>query len=196
MPLSLFTSAFVAAFLILPLGGAFLDQSDHVMKEADDLLAVLSMEHLTPDVLDSGLDRYSPESKNEVVSRIARMSSPPGHLIARLTFILTDSNKPAVEKIFIANLHSQIPAARKFSLYGLQQLDNPDIERHAKSMLHDHDEGVLYAAFVILLPRAKKDDSLWKLLQKVYADHKADPAVQMAMNLLRANSITSEHPPK
>jgi hypothetical protein len=194
--LSLCTSGCLAASLIALFGGVLLDQSDHIKKEADELLSILSMEHLTPDVLDSGLKRFSPDSKNEVVSRVAQMPAPPGHLLTRLTFILTDENKPVVEKIYIANLHSQLPDARKFSLYGLEELSNPDLERYAKGMLHDRDDGVLYAACDILLPKAKKDEALWKSLQKVYVEHKDDVTIPNTMNLLRGSSIAASHPPK
>lgn len=186
-----------AAFAVLGviLGGIPVLQTDRLKEESDNLYTILNMSHLTPDVLDSGLKQFTPESKNEVINRVAHTPQPPGYLLARLPFILTDENKPVMQKIFIANLHSPLPEARKFSLYGLEKLGHPDLHRFAESMLRDRDDGVLYAACFILLPNAKKDEVLWKKLQRVYEERKDEVGLQMSLNLLRANSITLARPP-
>ncbi len=190
---SAFSGLLIAALSGI-LGGVSVIQSDQLKEESDKLFTILNMSHLTPDVLDSGLKQFSPESKDEVVSRISHTPQPSGVLLARLPFILTDENKLVMEKTFVANLHSPLPDARKFSLYGLEKLGHPELPRFAEGMLYDHDDNVLYAACFILLPRAKKDAVLWKKMQAVYAEHKNEPSLQMSMNLLRANSITQSHP--
>ena len=195
MNFSLASARIVLAACGVVVGGVAVLQTDQLKEESDRLFTTLNMSHLTPDVLDSGLKQFSPQSKNEVVNRVAHTPQPAGFLLARLPFILTDENRPVMEKTFIANLASPLGDARKFSLYGLEKLGSSDLSRYAESMLRDHDDGVLYAACYILLPKAKKDEVLWKKLQRVYEDRKDEVGLQMSMSFLRANSIMLAHPP-
>ncbi len=160
--------------------------------EIDQLLSILNAEDLRPDRLESGLADFSIESKNELMSRIARTFDPPpqARLLARLPFILTDANKPDMVTAFIANLRSPYPEARKFSLYGLEKLGHPGVVDFALASLRDDADEVLVAACSILLPKAKQDPRLWKVLQNVYTANKGKEKFYLSTSFLEAHSVT------
>lgn len=162
-----------------------------VRAEADRLFELLNAYDVPPAVLESGLKQFSVESKNEVASRVARTSdpAPSGRLLARLLFILTDANTPDVTAAYVRNLRSADPDARKFSLYGLQQLRHPTLTDFATAALKDDEDQVVNAACHILLPQAKQDPGLWKVLQDRFNVRKDDKRFSASTNLLRAHGI-------
>jgi hypothetical protein len=173
-----------------------MSEANTVTAEADRLFELLNAYDVPPVVLESGLKRFSSESKNELASRIARRTvpTPSGRLLARLLFILTDSNRNDVTAAYVNNLQSPLSDARKFSLYGLQQLQHPALTEFAKKALTDPEDQVLTASYHILLPEAKRDPQLWKLLQEKFDVHKADKSFSGSTNLLRAHGIEGPAP--
>jgi len=169
--------------------------SNGVAEETDRLLAVLNADEVPPHLLEAGLPDFSVASKNELVARVARTfaPAPSGRLLARLQFILTDQNKPDMVTAYVVNLRSPQAEARKFSLYGLQQLEHPALTDLALLSLRDDNDEVLFAACHILLPQARQEARLWKILQGVYAVHQGQKKFYMSMSLLEGHGI--EGPP-
>jgi len=164
-----------------------------VTAEANRLFELLNTYDVPPTILESGLKQFSVESKDELVSRVARtVPSPSGKLLARLLFVLTPANTSDVIAIYVRNLHSADPDARKFSLYGLQQLGHPAIAEFATAALEDDEDQVVNAACSILLPASKRDPHLWKVLQSRYSARKDDPRFSTSTSLLKAHGIESE----
>jgi hypothetical protein len=161
-------------------------------EEADRLFKLLNAEELPRAIAISGLNSFSAESKNEVVAHIvgAFAPAPGGHLLGRLLMIQTDENKADMETAFLANLRSADPQARKASLYGLAQLHYAGFTDLALLSLRDDSDQVLAMACDLLLPKAKQDPRLWKILQDVHAMHKGDPQFHMTVSLLEAHGIT------
>ncbi|MEJ7712137.1 MAG: hypothetical protein WKF84_20325 [Pyrinomonadaceae bacterium] len=172
-------------------GGFYMADSQRAITEVERLLSTLNSENIDPDVLEAGLPKFSTESKNEIVRRTARTfePAPSGKLLARLPFILTEQNRPDMTIAFIANLRSPDPAARKFSLHGLNRLQHAALSDFALLLLRDTDDQVLYAACFILLPKAKQNAGLWSTLQNLYAARKGKKEFYMSMSLLEAHGI-------
>jgi hypothetical protein len=163
-----------------------------VKEEADSLFDLLNAEELPPTIAITGLDRFGAESKNELVARVARAFDPipRGQLLFRLLLILTDENKADMEMAFLVNLRSPDPQARRASLYGLATLNYPGFIDLAILSLRDDSDQVLATACDLLLPKAKEDPRLWKILQDVYSIHKGDPQFYMTVSILEAHGIT------
>ena len=161
-------------------------------EEIDRLFELLTVEDLPPAAALSGFGALSAESKNEVVSRVARTLDPPpsGKVLARLLMIQTDENRADMQTAFLANLRSPYPEARHASLYGLAQLNYPGFTDLAILSLRDDSDQVLATACDLLLSKAKQEPRLWKILQDVYAVHKGDPQFHMTVSLLEAHGIT------
>jgi hypothetical protein len=162
-----------------------------VEEEADRLFEILNADDLPLVIATSGLNAFSDASKNAVVARAARsfVPAPAGHLLGRLHMIRTDENKADMQTAFLANLRSPYPDARRASLRGLGELDYPGFTDLAILSLRDDTDEVLVTACDLLLPQAKDDPHLWKILQDVYAMHKGDPRFHMTMSLLEAHGI-------
>ncbi len=163
-----------------------------VKEEADRLFELLNAEELPPSVAISGLDQFSVESKNALVARVTRTFDPASRsqLLARLLLLLTDENRADIETAFISNLRSPFPGARRASLYGLAELNHPSITDLAIVSLRDDSDQVLVTACDLLVPKAKQDPRLWKILQDVYAMHKGDLQFHMTVSFLEAHGIT------
>jgi hypothetical protein len=158
-------------------------------EKADKLLSILSAEEVQRAFWESGLNEFSAEERNEAVARVARTSepAPPGRLLARLLFIVTDQNKPDMIAAFLANLNSPDPDARKASLYGLQELGNPGVTDFALAALRDSSDQVITAACTVLLPQAKQDPRLWTILRDLYAAHQGKTEFHMSNSFLQAH---------
>lgn len=159
--------------------------------ETERLFNILNAENVRPDLLESGLNEFSAESKNAVARRVARTfePKPSGKLLGRLPFILTEQNKTDIATAFILNLRSPDAAARKFSLYGLEGLHHAALDDFALLLLRDADDQVVYAACHILLPKAKRDARLWKVLQSLYAARKDKSEFYLSMSFLKSQNI-------
>jgi hypothetical protein len=162
-------------------------------EEVDRLFHILNSEEIQRAFWQSGLDQFSAESKNELMNRIAATFEPPprGALLGRLLLIANEENKPALITALLANLHSPDPEARKASLYGLEKLEHPSFIDFAISALRDSDDQVVTAACTILLPKAKQDPRIWKILEQVYEAHKDQPEFHMSMSFLKSHSVGS-----
>jgi len=157
----------------------------------NQLWELLNLEELPPGSA-SGLDQFSPETKNALITRLARTLEPPlrGRVLARLALIATDQNKGDLESLFITNLRSPHPQARKISLLGLSDLGYPQLNDLAILSLRDDSDQVLATACDLLLPKAKQDPRLLQFLKDVYAGHIGDPQFHMTTSLLEAHGIT------
>jgi hypothetical protein len=164
--------------------------------ETDRLFELLNSYHLGPNQLEAGFVEFSEESKNEVVSRIARTyePAPQGNLLARLIFILTDANKSDMTTAFLANLRSPTPGARKASLYGLEKLEHPGIVDFALNSLRDDADEVLVAACDILVRKAKEQPQIWELLKSFYAAHRGREEFYGITSFLEAHGIKTTEP--
>lgn len=180
----------------LLVGNTFMANANRVIDETEHLLEILNQVRVHPAVLESDFRDFSIASKNELVAQIAETSPStiPGRLLARLLFIRTDENKTDMEKTFIANLNSPDPEARKFSLYGLQTLEHPNILEFALAALEDNTDQVLMAASYILLPRANQDSGIWQRLRNVYTRIQGREAFYLTTNFLKANGIENPLP--
>lgn len=159
-------------------------------EELDRVEKILDTDALSPAVLE-GLGDLSPETKNQVVARIAHLGrvALSGRVLSRLPFLLTNENKADMTASFVANLSSIYPEARAASLYGLQRLAHPNLIDYALACLRDADDQVLAAACTILLPAAKQDPRIWSMLQEIYAAHKNKPEFHMSVSLMQAHGV-------
>jgi hypothetical protein len=159
-------------------------------QEVDQLYNILNADSVSPAILE-GLKDFSAASKNQLVAHIAQTLEPvpSAKVLARLLFILTEENRAGVMTAFLVNLRSPYPDARRASLYGLSQLNYPGFIDVAILSLRDDSDQVLATACDLLLPKAKQEPRLWKILQDVYALHKGDPQFHMTMSLLEAHGI-------
>lgn len=164
--------------------------------EADRLFNTLNAENVRPDLLESGFPDFSDDSKNAVAKRVAQTFEPPpsGKLLARLQFILTAQNRSDVTAAFVFNLRSPDPAARKFSLYGLEKLRHPATGDFALLLLRDTDDQVSYAACFILFPQAKQNARLWNTLRNLYAARKGKPEFYLSTGFLQDQGIERSAP--
>lgn len=166
-------------------------EASDVAAEAARLEEFLGREEIHPLIIERTLQEFSDASKNELVARLARTFNPPplGRLLSRLLYIRTPENEPNMMTLFLTNLRSPNQDARAASLLGLNALNHPNIFEFALSALRDDHDLVLFAACNVLLPKAKDDPNLSKILQDVYAAHAGDPSFHMSMSLLEAHSI-------
>lgn len=160
-------------------------------EEVDQLWEYLNLEELPPGTA-SGLDQFSEASKNALIARAARTLDPPlrGRVLARLALIATDQNKEDLESLFLTNLRSPHPQARKISLHGLSDLGYPRLTDLAILSLRDDSDQVLATACDLLLPKAQQDPRVLQFLKDVYAAHKGDPEFHMTTSLLEAHGIS------
>jgi hypothetical protein len=164
-------------------------------QDMDQLYNILSADAVSPAILE-GLKDLSTASKNLLATRLAQTfePAPSGRMLARLLSLVTEENKAQVTTAFLLNLRSPDSDARKASLYGLQQLQYPAITELALNALRDTDDQVVASACDILLPRAKQDVQLWRLLQQVYAAYKDKAEFYMTRSLLEAHDIDQPTP--
>ena len=166
-------------------------ESNGIAEETTRLTEFLSFPDLNPLIIEKTLKGFSDTSKNELVASLARTFNPPpsGRLLMRLLYIRTAENEADMKTLYIANLGSPQADARAASLHGLNETKHPLVFDFALSALRDDSNQVLFAACNILLPKAKEDPNIRKLLQEVHASHVGDPAFHMTTNLLEAHSI-------
>ena len=154
------------------------------------LLDILEAYEVPTDVLESGLDAFSEKAKNAVVQRLARApESPPGRVVARLLFIRTPQNESDLAAVFRRGSRSPDPAARKFSLYGLDQLDHPAATEAALEALADDDDQVVFAAAMMLLPNAAQESRIADALREAYAAREGKEEFHASVSLLKARLI-------
>ena len=165
--------------------------------EADRLEATLFGMEVSKFLISTRFQNFSDTSKNDVVARLGQNHPAPlpGRVLARLPYIATAQNRTAIVALYRRDLGSRLPAARQESLYGLERLGEPDAVIAARGALGDDDDGVLVAAISILLPRARQDPDVWRLLQRAYQARKDDARLYNSMGLLRDSKIEGP-PPK
>lgn len=180
----------------LVLRGVYMANQNTDMQEVERLLELLNADAVHPAVLESKLKEFTPRSKDEVVARTATSfePAPSGKLLARLPLILSEQNKADMVAAFVVNLRSPEAAARKFSLYGLEGLKHPQLDDFALLSLRDGDDQVVYAACYILMPKARHDARLRKVLQSVYNSRKDQKEFYMSMSYLKAEGIEKPAP--
>lgn len=184
------------ALLMFPAFGEPYMQNSSTKTESELLYEFFSEDKLHPLEMEEKSKTASPESKNELVRRLAHMfePAPPGRVLARLPYLLTPQNRGDMATVFLVNLRAKEAESRVSSFYGLQKLEYPDLDGLALAALRDDADIVLAAACQILLPKSKRDTPLWKLLQEVYAAHKGDSAFHMSVSLLEASGVTNPLP--
>jgi hypothetical protein len=168
------------------------------MKDAADrLYDILNEYDVHSSILETRFPEFDAETKRAVVLRVGAMFDPPppGPLLARLLYILTDTNRQDLVRVYIANLRSPDQKARKFSLYGLSELKHPSVREFAIAALRDESDDVVMQACAILLPEAQQDRALWKLLQGVYRAHEGQPGFHSTTSLLTSSGIERDEPP-
>ncbi len=175
----------------LLLGGTCQVEPNNTMDESNRLFDVLSAEEMPADLLSSGLKDYGAESKDALVTRAALTFAPdpPGRLLERLPHIISEANKSDMSRAFVANLRSPDPAARKASILGLEKLGHAALVDFALLSLRDDMDEVVHAACQILLPGAKQDARIWKILEGVYAARRDNERFGASVNLLKANGV-------
>ena len=185
-----------ALLIFLDLGEPYMQNSATIKSESERLYEFLSEDKLHPLELEEKSKTASPESKNELMRRLAHMfePAPPGRVLARLAYMLTPQNRADMTTAFLFNLRAKEPEARVSSLYGLAKLEYPNLDGLALVALRDDADVVLAAACQILLPKTKHDATLLKILQAVYAAHKGDSAFHMSVSLLEAHGIANALP--
>jgi len=167
--------------------------SNELRAETDRLQEALNQDDISPLVLDAGFKDYSAASKNALVERAARgfAPAPSAKLLARLLFIRTPDNEPAMRAAYVANLRSSEDRARAHSLYGLQKLGHDKLADLALLSLRDTADPVVSAAITILLPQTKSDARLHDFLSSLYLARRSDPAFHASTSLLEANGFVT-----
>jgi HEAT repeat protein len=164
------------------------------MDETARLYQLLDLEDAPPTELDQ-LPGFSDEAKDDVVARIARTQAPaPGRVLARLVMIRTGRNEEDMAAAFLTGLRSAEPDARKFALYGLEQLGHPTTADEALRALADDDDRVVTAAVTILLPRAAADPRIAAALREAYEARRGREEFHMSTSLLEARLIEPGEP--
>jgi hypothetical protein len=161
--------------------------------EARSLLETLEDLHVAKKQVSEGFAEFSQAAKDEVIEHVARTFSPApaGRLLARLMFVRSPDSQRALERALLANLRSDDAEARKFALYGLQELKYANLEDIALLSLRDESDAVTAAAAQILLPAAKSDSDLRALLTSFYEARRADGSFHATTSILSAASITA-----
>jgi hypothetical protein len=158
--------------------------------EAERLYEIIESESVRPNVLESGLEQFSDEAKDAVVARIATAAEPPpGRVLARLPLIRTRRNERDMATALLAGLHASDPDARKFGLYGLQELGHPATIDAALAALDDDDDGVVTAASTVLLPKAAQEPAIADALRRAYEARKGNEEFHTSVSLLEARLI-------
>jgi len=173
-------------------GGGFMANSSASANDAERLYAVLNGGDVSPVVLTSAAHDFDDTAKNQLVARVASMFTPPpsGALLARLLFIQTPANRAGMTDIFLVNLRSPLPEARKASLQGLEKLEHPSLISLALASLHDESDGVLAVACQILTTKAKDDAVVQKALRSAYAARAGRKEFYLSNSILEASGIT------
>jgi len=165
-----------------------------ITEDAERLYQTLNEEDLGKRVLLAGFVEYSDTTKLAVVARLLRTyaPAPSGRLLARLLYIRTTENEPAMRTVFLANLRSPNPDARRISLFGLKELRHPALLDLALVSMRDDSDQVVAIALEILLPETKANADLRSYLQDFYAAHQGKSEFYMSCSLLEAHGIVSE----
>ncbi|MCB9152037.1 MAG: HEAT repeat domain-containing protein [Caldilineaceae bacterium] len=159
--------------------------------ETTQLMNLLESVDIQPHLLEGGLAQFSDKAKNAAAAKIASAFAPPppGRVLGRLLYILTPENRTQIETALIANLRSPDASARRFSLYGLDQLAHSASVDFALQALRDDDESVALAATTILLAKAKDEPNIKSLLQGFYQTSKQQGAFETVVNLLETHGF-------
>lgn len=165
-----------------------------IQQEVEQLKDILSAEEIPHALVLSGFEEFSVEVKNALVEQAAQTFEPPlaGKLVARLIYLLTDDNRANLQRVFVNNLRSPDPEARKASLYGLEKLQHPALVDFALHALRDHADQMLAPACDILLRQAANDPVVRKLLGSFYQAYKDKPEYYSVRTLLEAHGIDRE----
>jgi hypothetical protein len=152
---------------------------------------ILGHPELPPGVATDVLPEFSDEVRDALVGQVAREFEPPppGQLLARLVFVVTDENRDAIVGTYLANLRSPLADGRRASLLGLAHLGYRQITDLAMVSLRDDADPVVAAAVDLLLPLAADDDRVRAVLGQILAAHADDAEFHMTAALLRAAGI-------
>ncbi len=157
------------------------------------LLVMLDTYSVPPSLLNQ-LPGLPDETKDEAVTRIAAVpAQASAQVLARLPLIRTPRNEPDVADVLRAGLRSPDPDARKFALYGLQEIGAPDVSAAALTALDDDDDRVVAAAATILLPDAG-DAEIEGALRRAYEAHAGDDRFHVSTSVLEARLIEPGEP--
>lgn len=167
-----------------------------IQQEVEQLKEILSAEEIPHGLVLSGFQDFSAQVKNALVEQAAQTFDPPlsGKLVARLIYLLTDANRSNLQRVFVNNLRSPDPEARKASLYGLEKLEHPALVDFALHALRDDADQMLAPACDILLRQAAQDLVVRKLLASFYQAYKDKPEFYSVRTLLEAHGIDREPP--
>ena len=165
-----------------------------IQQEVEQLRQILNAEEVPHTLVLSGFQEFSDEVKNALVEQAAQIFEPPlsGRLVARLIYLLTDINRRNMQRVFVNNLRSPDPEARKASLYGLEKLEHPALVDFALHALRDDADQMLAPACDILLRKVEHDPVLRKLLRSFYQTYKDKPEFYSVRTLLEAHGIDRE----
>jgi hypothetical protein len=174
-----------------------MQESNAAVTDADKLFDILNSDKVHPTVLDSAVKNFSDATKNQVVTRVVTTFEPPvrAALLTRLLFILTEQNRAEMSAAFIANLRSPLPEARKASLQGLEKLKHPALDEFALLSLRDDSDGILSIACQILVPRAQRDPTFWKVLHSAYRARAGKREYYLSNSILEAHGLNHSVPP-
>lgn len=164
--------------------------------DADRLLKFLNAEKPSKVDLNTKFDQFSDAVKLEVAKRLAETFEPPpsGPVLSRLTFIKTVENTPFLRLTYLGNLRSPDASARAACLYGLKDIGYERLSDLALLSLRDDADEVCAAAVDLMLPDAKKNPSLSKLLGGLHAARKGNARFHMTVSLLEAHQLTEAQP--
>ncbi len=163
-------------------------------QDVERLKEILSAEEIPHALVLSGFAEVSDAVKDRLVEQAAQTFEPPlpGKLVARLIYLLTESNRANLQRVFVNNLRSPDPEARKASLYGLEKLEHPALVDFALHALRDDADQMLAPACDILLRQAAHDPVVRKLLRSFYQAYKDKPEYYSVRTLLEAHGIDRE----
>lgn len=165
-----------------------------IQQEVEQLKDILSAEEIPHGMVLTGFQEFSAQVKNALVEQAAQTFEPPlpGKLVARLIYLMTDGNRANLQQVFVNNLRSPDPEARKASLYGLEKLEHPALVDFALHALRDDADQMLAPACDILLRQAEHDPVVRKLLRSFYQAYKDKPEFYSVRTLLEAHGIDRE----
>jgi hypothetical protein len=156
--------------------------------DSDSLLVVLDTNCVPPELLDE-LPKLPDEAKDVAVSRIADAPTvASAHVLARLPFIRTSRNEAAMLSVIRAGLRSTDPSARKYAIYGLEELGAADLTVAAVKALEDDDDQVVAAAITVLLPAAA-EPQIAEELRRTYDAIVGKDEFYLSTSLLEARLI-------
>jgi len=178
--------AALAVALLLTIGSNLMADEER-RAEARMLLAELTAENVSPSEMEQGFPGFSARARDDVIAHfVHHPQAVTPKLLARLPYIATEPQRPALRDLMRSHLVSEDPRLRERALYGLQALDDPRLAQAAAGLLDDTDDRVLFGAIHILTPQLDRHPALGERLRAIADRVRDQPEYELTPKLLQS----------